>query len=509
MGQCTMLSPMPGPHLSFRPLVLWIAAGAALLAAVSSPAAAGDAYQEAIRRAATALDAGDASSGLSLLDQALRENPEGAEAFLLLGRAYESLGRHEEAATAFQRGADLLGPDSARGLDALYAMAGSLAELERNVEAVAALQRVLAAQPNRPSIHRDLGMIHLAVGRLQAAAEEFRLEIASSGPQGSASAGVPSEVLGSSYEGLGIASYRLGDDRDAIEALRRAPDTVEARYHLGLALARSGRQEEAAETLRQVLAKDPDHRGALQALARAAAALGREEERSQALARFQDLYRLEEESQALRVRIRDLRKDAERKALAGDMAGAAAALGQAATLDHRETEVLLDLARWQYRAKDPAGSEASLRKLLSMQPLQPEAHFTLGRIQADRGDLPAALRSLEQACRLAPTSASYHIHLAQVYLRANRTEDGVRELSLARRLNPSDPTSSFNLGLGLAQAGRLQEAARELEAAVALGFKEPVIHQVLSQVYAGLGDTERSARERETFERLSRAGGRP
>ncbi|MFQ5844368.1 MAG: tetratricopeptide repeat protein [Planctomycetota bacterium] len=474
-----------------------------LLLLAARPGEPPAAYLAFVGEAREALARGDTASGLAALDRALRVHPEGADAFMLLGRTYLRLGRYGEASSAFGRAADLLGAAAPEGVAALCARADALARQEKNLEAIDALQRALAAAPRRHTIHHDLGRIRLALGQLQAAAGEFRKEIAlHRAPGGSPARAEPGSPLASSYEGLGIAAYRMGDDEAALAALASAPETVEVLYHRGLALSRLGRHEEALEAFRGALARDPDHRGALQNLARSAGALGLQQERRHALARFGDLYREEEQAKAVRVRVRDLRKAAERKALSGDLDGATALLDEAAGLAPDDLDLLMDLARWQYRAGERSRSERTLRRVLEREPLRAQAHYRLGRILAEQGDVEGAIASLERACQLAPMVLSYHVHLAQAYLRMGRAGEGVRELRLARRLEPDDPDGSFNLGVGLAQAGALREAAAELERAVRQGYGRPQVHLVLSRVYEGLGRTERSRKERQIYEQM-------
>ncbi|HKY32713.1 MAG TPA: tetratricopeptide repeat protein [Candidatus Polarisedimenticolia bacterium] len=475
-------------------LLLCAAAPAPAFAAAGGPEAA----------AAEALEAGRIGDALSLLDALLREQPESPRAILLLGRAHHAQQRDEEAAAAFRRAAELAGPSTPLGLDARCLLADALARMGRSGEALEVLKAVQAAAPDRPAVRHDLGAIHLALGELEEAARAYQAEIDLGGR--AAGDGGGSGSVASSYQGLGVAAYRMGDDARALAALARAASTAEARYHQGLAHARAGRPGDAADSFRAALAIEPDHRGALQNLARAAGALGRGDERARALARFQELYRQDEEQRARRIRSRSLRAEAETKAAAGDLAGAAALLEQASRAEPLDPQVRLEWGRLLHGAGRLDRAEEALREAVRLDPLGAEARYRLARVLSQRGDDAAAAEQMQEACRLAPMAATYRILLAQLRLKAGRAQDAVRELRLAKRLSPSDPDSSFNLGLALAQAGALREAAAELEAAVGLGHSDPRVHQVLSQIYSRLGDAERSRREQETYLRLTSPG---
>ncbi len=457
---------------------------------------------ESVVRARALLASGDTSGALSRLDEALRLDPENADALMALGSVMHSLDRDEEAAAAFRRAADLQGDRSPQGLDALCALADALARQGKSREAIEALQRVRAAAPARRSVHHDLGRIYLVVGELDAAARAFREELALPATPVEGGKGADA-VIASSWEGLGLAAYRMGDDAAALEALAKGSPTVEARFHTGLALARQERHEEALAAFKDALAREPGHRGALQAAAKSAGALRRDDERQAALRQFADLYRKDETDRARHVKILTLRTQADSLGKEGNAAGAVAKLEEAAALAPDDMQLQLSLGRLQHAAKDPR-AETTFLEVLRREPMNAEARYRLGRLLAERGNVDGALAALEQACRVSPMTLSYHVQLAQLYLRAGRTDDGVRELRLTRRLAPSDPESAYNLGLGLAQAGSLKEAAAELETAVSQGYADPRVHQVLAQVHTRLGDAEAARRAQETYERMMR-----
>lgn len=475
-----------------------------LIAALAVPnPGPGARFEESLHQAAEALGKGDPAASLSWLDRALRDQPDSTQALMLLGKTFMALERHDEALAAFDRAAALAPAGSDREVDALYGKADALARLDRNAETVEMLNRVMTLAPDHPGVHHDLARIDLALGRLEDAERRFRAEIALHEKAGAppAAGSQAATVLASSWEGLGIAAYRAGDDTTALDAFSHAPETVESLYHRGLVLARAGKSGEAADAFRRVLKKEPDHRGALQNLAR----VTQDPERKDALSRFQTLYTQDVAANRLRIRIRELRTQAEQKAQTGDYAGADALLRAAAALDPGDTEVRMDLGRWRYRAGDKSGSEAMLREVIAFDPMHADAHHLLGRLLGDQGDATGSILELERAVALAPMNAGYHLHLANAFMRARRVEDGLRELTVAQRLAPDDPRTSYNLGLALAQSGDFAGAAAQLDDAVRLGYADPLVHKALAQVHKALGNTERSVQEQATYERLAAA----
>jgi len=111
----------------------------------------------------------------------------------------------------------------------------SLFRLGRVPEAVAALDAVVGADPQRASAHLLLARIHGLAGR-RALAEKHAAQAAAGDP-------------GRAFEGLAEALFTAGKVDEAVQFARRAvaadPDRVAAHYVLGLAAQRGGRCPEA------------------------------------------------------------------------------------------------------------------------------------------------------------------------------------------------------------------------------------------------------------------------
>jgi len=135
-------------------------------------------------------------------------------------------GRHAEAVAALQR--VLAASPGMR--DAREALALSLFRLGRTDEAVAALNTVVKEDPQRASAHLLLARIHALAGR-RALAERHAAAAAAGDP-------------GRAFETLAEALFAAGRVDDAADFARRAvaadPDRVAAHYVLGLAAQRRG-----------------------------------------------------------------------------------------------------------------------------------------------------------------------------------------------------------------------------------------------------------------------------
>lgn len=193
---------------------------------------------------------------------------------LLLGRAYQALGREERAALAFLHA---MGPSARETPEAIYwsvRMLQSMADQcfrrveqvapdswrvhqlraeahrqrQADDEAIAEYQRAIQLKPDEPELHRSLGLIHLLNNAHDEAQRslEAALRLDGANPR-------TLYVLGRLY----VARQQHEESIQFLEsALRLDPNLVEARPALGRAYLRAGRFGEAAAQLEKGLALD-------------------------------------------------------------------------------------------------------------------------------------------------------------------------------------------------------------------------------------------------------------
>lgn len=163
----------------------------------------------------------------------------------LVGRAFQHLGRIDEAVDAFEEASTI--PVNRRS-DAL----GSLSELYKNIgrrqEAVAALDRALEIAPNSPKHVFNKAMIFMEDSDLERAVALFE-DVLQIFPE-----------HGPSLLNLGFATRKRGQLDEAESYYRRAilvePDRVDARANLAHMYLELGRHLEAIEQFRAVRVKD-------------------------------------------------------------------------------------------------------------------------------------------------------------------------------------------------------------------------------------------------------------
>lgn len=135
------------------------------------------------------------------------------------------------------------------------ALGTALKLVERNVEAIVALEKAITLAPKDAALLNDLGSIQLDMGHLTAAEINFRraLQINSDFPQ--------------AYTNLGMALEELGNSDEAELSHQRAillmPNFTEAYYNLGITFRNQGRLAAAVLSFKKAIEIKPDYVEAL------------------------------------------------------------------------------------------------------------------------------------------------------------------------------------------------------------------------------------------------------
>jgi superkiller protein 3 len=167
----------------------------------------------------------------------LAQQPDDPLARCNLGVALGYLDLWQEALEAFGQ-VLALNPDDA---DAQYNLGVVSSLLGQWPEAIEAFKIVLQLNPDDAEAHLQLGQLHQRLGRWREASEAFQQAVLMFEPQLSRASGQ-------------LAAINEAGWQEMVEALKQAirlqPNLTEARYHLGLAYARQGRWQDAAQTFK-------------------------------------------------------------------------------------------------------------------------------------------------------------------------------------------------------------------------------------------------------------------
>jgi tetratricopeptide (TPR) repeat protein len=315
-------------------------------------------YEQAV----LAFDQGRLDDAVAALQQALRVQPDYAEAYRKLGCTYFRQGRHDEAVASYHQ-AIALQPSS--GI--FHSELGSVLVAQGKFhEAEAVCREAVRLQPADPGSHNALGTALVGQRKLVKAAESFR-EALRLEPK-----------FHPAHHNLGLALATQFKRTQAIEmyreAIRLAPDVAEYHLSLGKAFHVRGRLERAVKCYRRALELKPHYPDAQAALAVVLTLLGKPEE-------------------------------------------AAVCMQEALRLKPHFPEAYSDLGEAQNEMGDFAGAEASYREAARLDPsYMITVAFALG------GRLPDAdLEILRQQLQNAPSDSNepavyaLHARLAHVY----------------------------------------------------------------------------------------------
>jgi Flp pilus assembly protein TadD len=190
--------------------------------------------------------AGRQDAAVALLDQALRQKPDFAEA-LCAGAYILQMRGHAAGALAFYERALTLKPDDAV---ARFNRGGLLMAAARPGDALQCLDRACALQPDNAGFHCNRGGALFDLGRLEEAASAYE-RAASLDPS-----------LAKARLNLGNALTRLGRYRESREAYSGAialqPDYALAYCGLGIVSKEMGHFDDAMRALDRALALRPD-----------------------------------------------------------------------------------------------------------------------------------------------------------------------------------------------------------------------------------------------------------
>jgi tetratricopeptide (TPR) repeat protein len=180
------------------------------------------------------------------LREAIRINPNYAEAHNNLGILLTELKRYDEAEEEYRK-AIKINPKLAEAHNNLGFL---LAELKRYEEAEKEYRKAIKINPKPADAHYNLGILLAELKRYEEAEEEYRKAI------------MINPKLAEAHNNLGILLAELKRYEEAEEEYRKAiminPNYADAHYNLGILLAELKRYDEAEEEFREAIKINPE-----------------------------------------------------------------------------------------------------------------------------------------------------------------------------------------------------------------------------------------------------------
>jgi tetratricopeptide (TPR) repeat protein len=482
---------------------------------------------------------GEIHAEVATLQKALDLQPQNVDLLYLLGQAYERLGKEEVA--QLQKTA----PHSTRSEQLL---AESYAVSSEWPSAVIHFQNSLAASPDTPSLHVELGEVLLRAGKLTRAGHEFEEElhltpnslraIVRRGEtklilgdvEGSlqdwntamAKDDLQAErVLGIRETGLGDAAFEQLPDAQREEIEKLAPelqrrDTPAAHLALAFLAMQSGNSSSQVSEGERALSSSeavPSPMNCSQAKIQ------------QALMQEQFSAFAHCAPQVLASRPSAKSSYAFARALfeAGDCEASLKLLSGLAPADQHSPEASYWRARCfeklatvsylslfqadpnSYRLHQLTGdlnaakgndgkAIEEYRLAVALKPSLPNLHYSLGHLLWKDLKVSEARQELEAELALNPRHAGALNDLGNTYLLEHQPDKALPLLSLAFAANPQNPDIHRDLGTAYSELRDYANAEAEFKIAVASDH-DGSVHYKLARVYQALGQKEEASRE--------------
>jgi protein O-GlcNAc transferase len=295
-----------------RPLVASLRWGSLAFLVLCSPAPCllADESPRDASESARAFHRGDYPRAIELARARLQAEPRDVEAQIVLARAEAALGHFEAAFDGFRSALRL----DSRNPDALYYLSltsGALAQAE--------YQRLMTMAPDSARVHQLMAESYQAQDRPAEAEAEFKAALEKNPGSVDVLVGLGDLVRSTSrfdealtyytravaaaprhYDalyGMGVCHSYRGQQDKAVDAFRQAlevdPSSAPAHLALGISLLQTGRTENAVTELEAAAALEPRMRQAYYQLGRAYRVLGRTADAEAAMAKVQELLRLQ------------------------------------------------------------------------------------------------------------------------------------------------------------------------------------------------------------------------
>jgi tetratricopeptide (TPR) repeat protein len=341
---------------------------------------------------------------------------------------------------------------------AFYLLSGAERRLKNFAAAEAAARRLIAASPDQLNGPLALAQIYEDQRRFAAAADVLRPAVARH-----ADAAEPPRELLTAVAHLGFAELQAGRPDAAIEAFDTAGrvSAGTARFDAAIAQAHllARRFDRAAEVARAARQRSPDDLRLVQLEARALARGGRSD---RAVVVMRDALAAHGDNVQAHLTLAEVLQDAKRTAEADNVLAAAAEKFPSDLTVPFQRGALLEQRR------DYAAAEAAFRQVLERDPLHAAALNYLGYMLADRGErLDEAVALVERALAIDPGNGAYLDSLGWAYFRQEKYDKAEPLLRQAAEQSPGNSVIQDHLGDVLWASGKRREAVEAWRRALA------------------------------------------
>ncbi len=345
--------------------------------------------------------------------------------------------------------------------------ARALSTAQRFVDAIAQLELVTRADPDRATAWLTLGALQLEVHQPKEATASLEKFLSLGSTPGTPAATAPTTASGAETD---------TDDTDDSVA-----DNEQARIQAWLMLAQAAEQRGEFKAAETWLAKVDNPQRALEVQQRRASLLAKQGKMGEARSLIQQLP--EKDAEGARAKIfaeAQLLRDSKQWSEAGKV------LSKGLDRYKDDVDMLYEMSMLSEKLNQMDEMERLLRKVIELKPKHQHAHNALGYSLAERNiRLPEAKQLIEKALELAPGDPFITDSLGWVEYRMGNLAEAVRLLRKAYMMRP-DTEIAAHLGEVLWVSGQTDEARRIWREARGRDAGNDVLRETLARLRADL-----------------------
>lgn len=138
-------------------------------------------------------------------------------------------------------------------------------------------------------------------------------------------------------------------------------------------------------------------------------------------------------------------------------------LRAAMTTTTNNYDLLIELAKFEIRAKEFASAKQYLARAAKSQPRSVKTFFVQALFEEAQGNSAAALELLKQARQIVPNSPEILSQFVIAAMRADQSRAAVEAAQILATLNPNEPEYLYLLGAASLQNGKIAQAQSNLQ----------------------------------------------
>jgi tetratricopeptide (TPR) repeat protein len=291
--------------------------------------------------------------------------------------------------------------------------------------------------------------------------------------------------MGKPQQAIAVLQEGLGQNPEEAERLQSA---------LGIAYAENGQTEKGVETLRTLVAGQPDSADAHFQLGSLLVRRRQAGDPEEASREFREAIRLDPSSDAARLALGRILIASQK------LDEAVAVLVEYTSHKTQDAEGFYNLGLAYKGLHQPAAAVKALQRAVELDPRNPENRFAFGKLLADAGQTAAATQQLQAAERIEPGDPEIHSQLASLLEKAGHKEEARVErnklAALQARTNADKEIGKLNEEANrLLASGNAAVAAEKYQTAVHLNPKDAKLRYNLSLALDRTGDVAAEKRE--------------